>query len=192
MGYMVNLVVEGREVLIVGGGEIAARKVEDLLAAKARVTLVAPRVCNGIEALAERIQLHRRPYQAGDIGNSFMVIAATDDEELNAAVSKDCAARGVLVNVVDRPALCTLTVPATVHRGDLTIAIATNGRCPAFASILREELEGRYGPEYGELVERFAQFRKEMIAQGWSGPEIRATLATIYKDIAGLAPGGAS
>ena len=192
MGYIVNLVVEGREVLIVGGGEIAGRKVEDLLAAKARVTLVAPEVCERIEALAAGIQLHRRPYQAGDIGNSFVVIAATDDEELNAAVSRDCAARNVLVNVVDRPALCTFTVPATLRRGDLTIAIATNGRCPAFASILREELEGRYGPEYGELVERFARFRRELIAQGWSGPQIRATLATIYKDIAGLTPGGAS
>jgi siroheme synthase-like protein len=145
MGYMVNLVVEGREALIVGGGEIASRKVEDLLAAKARVTLVAPGVCEKIEALADRIQLHRRPYEPGDIGDAFVVIAATDDEALNAAVSRDCAARNVLVNVVDRPALCTFTVPATVHRGDLTIAIATNGRCPALASILREELEDRYG-----------------------------------------------
>ena len=181
MGYMANLIVEGREVLIVGGGEIASRKVEDLLAAKARVTLVAPRVCEKIEALADRIQLHRRPYQASDIGNSFVVIAATDDEELNAAVSRDCAARNVVVNVVDRPALCTFTVPATVHRGDLTIAIATNGRCPALASILREELEGRYGEEYGELVERFSELRREMMSQGWSGPEIRSQLAGMYK-----------
>jgi precorrin-2 dehydrogenase/sirohydrochlorin ferrochelatase len=181
MGYMVNLVVEGREALIVGGGEIASRKVEDLLAAKARVTLVAPGVCDKIEALADRIQLHRRPYEPGDIGNSFLVIAATDDEALNAAVSRDCTARNVPVNVVDRPALCTFTVPATVHRGDLTIAIATNGRCPALASILREELEGRYGEEYGELVERFARLRGEMIAQGWRGPKIREKLAGMYK-----------
>jgi precorrin-2 dehydrogenase/sirohydrochlorin ferrochelatase len=185
MGYIVNLVVEGREVLIVGGGEIAGRKVEDLLAAKARVTLVAPRVCEKIEALAERIQLHRRPYEPGDIGNAFVVIAATDDEALNAAVSRDCAARNVLVNVVDRPALCTFFVPATVHRGDLTIAIATNGRCPALASILREELEDRYGPAYGELVEQFAQLRREMMALGCNGAQIRARLAGIYKGVSG-------
>jgi precorrin-2 dehydrogenase/sirohydrochlorin ferrochelatase len=72
-----------------------------------------------------------------------------------------------------------------VHRGDLTIAIATNGRCPAFASILREELEDRYDPEYGELVERFAQLRCEMMAQGWSGPKIRSRLAAIYSGEAG-------
>jgi precorrin-2 dehydrogenase/sirohydrochlorin ferrochelatase len=87
----------------------------------------------------------------------------------------------VLVNVVDRPALCTFTVPATVHRGDLTIAIATNGRCPAFASILREELEGRYGAEYAELVDRFAQLRNRMMAEGSTGPEIRAKIASEYK-----------
>ena len=182
MGYMVNLAVEGREALVVGGGEIAARKVEDLLAAKARVTVVAPEICGKIAALAERIQLHRRPYQSGDIGDAFVVIAATDDEELNARLSKDCAARKVLVNVVDRPALCTFTVPATVHRGDLTIAIATNGRCPAFAGILREELEGRYGPEYGPLVDRFARLRNQMVAYGWEGAKIRRKIAAIYHD----------
>jgi len=88
----------------------------------------------------------------------------------------------VLVNVVDRPALCTFTVPATVHRGDLTIAIATNGRCPAFASILREELEGNYGPEYADLLDRFAQIRHRMVADGEPGPRIRETIAELYRD----------
>jgi precorrin-2 dehydrogenase/sirohydrochlorin ferrochelatase len=129
------------------------------------------------------VTVHRRPYEARDIGDSFIVIAATDDEELNARVSQDCVARNVLVNVVDRPAHCTFTVPATVHRGDLTIAIATNGRCPAFASILREELEGRYGVEYGPLVERFAAVRNRMIADRAAGPAIRATIAAMYREM---------
>ena len=184
MGYMVNLSLDGRAVLVVGGGEIARRKVEDLLKARARVTVVAPQLCEGIVALAEeeRVQVHARPYQAGDIGGAFVVIAATDDEELNAAIFKDATGRNVLVNVVDRPALCTFTVPATVHRGDLTIAIATEGRSPAFSSILREELEGRYGPEYGVLVELFGDLRKKMIALGWMGPAIREKFAAIYRD----------
>ena len=181
MGYMVNLMAEGREALVVGGGEIAARKVEDLLAAKARVTVVAPQVCEKIEALADCIQVRRRPYEADDIGVAFVVIAATNDETLNARVSRDCAARNVLVNVVDRPALCTFTVPATVHRGDLAIAIATNGRCPAFASILREELEARYGVGYGPLVDRFARLRNQMIAAGSDGPAIRRQIAALYR-----------
>lgn len=180
MGYMANLVVEGREALVVGGGKIAARKVEDLLAAGARVTVVAPEICGEIGR--EGVRLHRRPYQPEDIGDSFVVIAATDDEELNAQVSRDCVARNVLVNIVDRPALCTFTVPATVHRGHLTIAISTNGRCPAFASILREELEGGYGPEYGPLLDRFALVRREMLADRESGPRIREAIAERYRE----------
>lgn len=183
MSYMVNLSLEGRAALVVGGGEIATRKAEDLLLAKARVTVVAPRVCPAMEALAaqERIKIHRRPYQAGDIGDSFVVIAATNDVEVNAAVFKEATGRNVLVNVVDVPALCTFTVPATVHRGDLTIAIATEGRSPAFSGILREELEGRYGAEYGAVVELFGQLRTRMIALGWKGLAIREKLAEIYR-----------
>jgi precorrin-2 dehydrogenase/sirohydrochlorin ferrochelatase len=112
----------------------------------------------------------------------LVAIAATDDEDLNAMVSRDATVRRVLVNVVDRPALCTFIVPATVHRGDLTIAVSTDGGCPSLAGILREELEGRYGAEYGPLVELFSELRTRMIALGWIGPEIREKLAEIYRD----------
>jgi len=73
-------------------------------------------------------------------------------------------------------------VPATVHRGDLTIAITTDGGCPSLASILREELEGRYGPEYGKLVSLFSELRRRMKALAWDGPTIREKLAAIYRD----------
>jgi siroheme synthase-like protein len=181
---MVNLSLRGRPALVVGGGEIARRKVLDLLASQASVTVVAPRACEGVVALAEqgRIRAHWRPYRAEDIGDSFVAIAATDDNEVNAAVSRDAIARHVLVNVVDVPALCTFIVPATVHRGDLTIAITTDGGCPSLASILREEIEGRYGPEYGKLVGLFSELRRRMKALAWDGPAIRAKLAAIYRD----------
>jgi siroheme synthase-like protein len=184
MGYMVNLSLRGRAALVVGGGEIARRKVLDLLAAQASVTVVAPRACAGIVELAEqgRIRAHWRPYRAEDIGDAFVAIAATDDNDVNVAVSRDATARNVLVNVVDVPALCTFIVPATVHRGDLTIAITTDGGCPSLASILREELEGRYGPEYGKLVSLFSELRRRMKALAWDGPTIREKLAAIYRD----------
>ena len=184
MSYLVNLALEGRTAVVVGGGEVAARKVQDLLAAKADVTVIAPQLCDGIVALADekRIVAHGRPYSTGDLAGAFVAIAATDDEGLNARVAGDAAAMNVLVNVVDRPALCTFTVPATVRRGDLTLAIATEGRCPALAGILREELEWRYGPEYAELVSLFGELRKKMIELGWSGQRIRETLAGIYRD----------
>jgi precorrin-2 dehydrogenase / sirohydrochlorin ferrochelatase len=184
MSYLVNLALEGRAALVVGGGEVAARKVQNLLTAKATVTVVAPQLCDGIVALAdeERIVAHRRPYRTADLAGAFVAIAATDDEALNARVAGDAAAMNVLVNVVDRPALCTFTVPATLRRGDLTIAVATEGRCPALAEILRDELEGRYGPEYAELVSLFGELRKRMIELGWDGQRIRQTLAGIYRD----------
>jgi len=184
MGYMVNLSLNGRAARVVGGGEIAWRKVQDLLAAKASVTVVAPRACEGIVALAEqgRIRAHFRPYRSDDIGDAFVAIAATDDHDVNVTVSRDAMARNVLVNVVDVPALCTFIVPATVHRGGLTIAISTDGGCPSLASILREELEERYGPEYGELVGLFSELRKRMMALAWEGPAIRERLAAIYRD----------
>jgi precorrin-2 dehydrogenase / sirohydrochlorin ferrochelatase len=184
MSYLVNLALEGRVAVLIGGGEVAARKVQDLLAAKAHVTVIAPDLCGGIVALADekRIVAHGRPYRAADLAGAFVAIAATDDEDLNARVAKDAAAMNVLVNVVDRPALCTFTVPATVRRGDLTLAISTEGRCPALAGILREELEERYGPEYSELVGLFGELRKRMIELGWNGQRIRETLAGMYRD----------
>jgi len=184
MSYLVNVALEGRAALVVGGGEVAARKVQNLLAAKANVTVIAPQLCDGIVALADekRIVAHRRPYSTEDLAGAFVAIAATDDEGLNARVAEDAAAMNVLVNVVDRPALCTFTVPATVRRGDLTLAIATEGRCPALAEILREELEERYGPEYAELVSLFGEARKKMIELGWNGQRVRETLAGMYRD----------
>jgi precorrin-2 dehydrogenase/sirohydrochlorin ferrochelatase len=184
MSYLVNLALEGRAAVVIGGGEVAARKVQDLLAAKANVTVIAPGLCGQIVALADekRIVAHGRPYRAADLAGAFVAIAATDDEDLNARVAKDAAAMNLLVNVVDRPALCTFTVPATVRRGDLTLAISTEGRCPALAGILREELEQRYGPEYSELVGLFGELRKRMIELGWNGQRIRETLAGMYRD----------
>jgi precorrin-2 dehydrogenase/sirohydrochlorin ferrochelatase len=183
MSYLVNLALEGRAAVVIGAGEVAARKVQDLLAAKAHVTVIAPHLCDGIVALAdeERIVAHGRPYHTGDLAGAFVAIAATDDEALNARVAADAAAVNVLVNVVDRPALCTFTVPATLRRGDLTISIATEGRCPALAGILREELAERYGPEYAELAGLFGEARKKMIELGWDGRRIRETLAGIYR-----------
>lgn len=184
MGYVVNLVLEGRSAIVVGGGEVASRKIQDLLAAKARVTVVAPRACRRIAALAEqnRILARWRPYRAQDLRDAFMAIAAADDEAVNARVAKDAARLKVLVNVVDRPALCTFTVPATVRRGDLTFAVATEGRCPALAGVLREELQTRYGPEYAGLVRLFGELRLQMVALRWNGKRIRETLSGLYRD----------
>ena len=110
-----------------------------------------------------------------------IVVAATDDEQVNAGVSRDATGAGVLVNVVDRPALCTFTIPAVVRRGALTLAVATEGQCPACARALREELEARYGPEYDAVVQLLGRARARLRAAGWDSARIQATLADLWQ-----------
>src|ERR1035437_8304215 len=147
MSYLVNLALEGRAAVVVGGGEVAARKVQDLLAAKANVTVIAPQVCDRIVALADekRIVMHGRPYATGDLAGAFVAIAATDDEDLKVRVANAAAGTNVRANVAARTngwckwvaprARSPFTVPANVRRGDLPLAISTEGRCPSLAGI---------------------------------------------------------
>lgn len=182
MSYLVNLTVAHEPAIVVGAGTVALRKVLGLLEAGAAVTVIAPRLCEGIKELANsgKISTRQRPYQAGDLAGVRLAIAATDDEEINRRVSQDARALGVPINVVDRPALCTFTLPATVKRGDLTLAVATEGRCPALARALREELGERYGDDYARLVEFMGRLRDEMILRGWESGRIQAALSSLH------------
>ena len=183
MSYLVNLVLEGRAALVMGAGKVALRKVEGLLQGGARVTVVAPAACPEIEALAEagRITLHRESYRKAHLEGAFLAIAATGDEAVNGQVAQDARELGILVNVVDRPALCTFTVPATLRRGELILAVATGGRCPSLASALREELESAYGPEYAEVVALLGSLRQQMLAAGWESFRVRQSLISLYR-----------
>lgn len=183
MSYLVNLVIDGRPVVVVGAGAVASRKVEDLLAAGARVRVIAPSACAEILELAAagRIQLERRPYAAGDLDGALLAGAAASEESVNARVAEDARALGVLVNVVDRPALCTFTLPATLHRGDLTVAVATQGRCPGLARAIREELAERYGPEYAEVLRLLGGLRIQMRERGWDSARISQGISAIYR-----------
>jgi precorrin-2 dehydrogenase/sirohydrochlorin ferrochelatase len=183
VSYLVNLAVRGRPAVVVGGGGVAARKIDGLLEAGASVTVIAPQACASVRALAEagRIRLHSRDYVAEDVRGACLVVAATDNEEVNARVAADATSAGILVNVVDRPALCSFTIPAVVRRGDLTLAVATEGRCPAFARALREDLERRYGPEYEETLRRLAEIRDRLREAGWDSARIQAALSDIVR-----------
>ncbi|MGA9751671.1 MAG: bifunctional precorrin-2 dehydrogenase/sirohydrochlorin ferrochelatase [Acidobacteriota bacterium] len=184
MSYLVNLSVQGKRAVVVGAGAVALRKAQGLLEAGARVTVVAPEACAGLLSMAAegRLDLHLKPYDAEELEGAVLVLAATDDEAVNARVSADCSRLGLLVNVADRPALCTFTLPAVVRRGDLTLAVATEGRCPAFARALREELEGRYGEAYGETLELMGRLRDAMLSEGWDSARIQKALAGLYAD----------
>ena len=182
MSYLVNLSVEGRKAVVVGAGAVAHRKAQGLLEAGACVTVVAPEACAGLLSLAAegRLELHLKPYDAQELEGAALVLAATDDEAVNARISADCSRLGLLVNVADRPALCAFTLPAVVRRGDLTLAVTTEGRCPAFARALREELEERYGEAYGEALDLMGRLRDAMLSEGWDSARIQKTLAGLY------------
>jgi len=174
MSYPVNLDLRGRRVVVIGAGEVAFRKVPRLLKGGASVTVVSPKACRGIRELARenRILLLEKPFQAEDLEGAALVMAATDDEAVNALVSAEAGKRGIWINVVDRPALCTFTVPALLRRGDLSVAVATEGRCPALARALRENLERDFGPEYGPLTALAGALRTALLRRGRGGPEV--------------------
>jgi precorrin-2 dehydrogenase/sirohydrochlorin ferrochelatase len=147
---------------VVGGGEVAQRKIEALTEAGAeRIRVVAPEVTPCLERLrrARRLEHLARPYLPGDLDGSFLVIAATDDPRVNRAVAAEAGASGVLVNVVDAPELGNFTTPASVRRGDLLLAISTGGTSPALAARIRRDLEQRYGAEFVMLLNLLRRLR---------------------------------
>lgn len=147
--YPVFLDLRGKRCVVVGGGQVALRKVEGLAEAGAAVTVIAPQVGD----MPDGVTVLRRAYHSGDIDGAMLVIAATDDEQVNAQVAHEAEARSIWVNVVDDPPHCTVVLPSVVRRGALCIAISTGGASPTFARQLRERLEGEFGPEYGVLVD---------------------------------------
>jgi precorrin-2 dehydrogenase/sirohydrochlorin ferrochelatase len=167
MGYIpIFLDVTGRQCVVVGGGEVAARKVESLLEADARVTVVSPTLSPAMEAIVARGQVTRlaRNYQRGDIRECVLVYAATDDPKLHRELAAEARALGIPVNVVDVPELCTFIAPAVVKRGALQIAISTGGAAPAFAARLRRNLEGQFGNEYARTLEVLRAARRRVHA----------------------------
>jgi len=179
--YPVCLDIKDKLCVVVGGGEVALRKVQGLLAAGARVRVISPEVEEALAVLAGagRIDWQRKTYAPGDISRSVLVFAATDDRETQQQICRQTARSGQLVNVADDPACCDFQVPACVRRGDLTIAIATNGKSPAVAAMIRGRLEEEFGPEYEVLLNLMAMVRRQVAARGHSQLERKK----IYKKI---------
>ncbi len=163
--YPVNLIVDGRPCLVVGGGDVATRKVEGLIASGAHVHVIAPRVGEAIRSLPD-VTWEERPYRSSDVAGYRLVIAATDDPDTNGAVFDDCERAGIWVNGADDPAHCSFTLPSVVRRGSLMLTVSTGGRSPAVATWLRRRLESEIGPEYEELLELVASHRDEVKASG--------------------------
>ncbi len=160
--------LEGRPCLVLGGGAVAERKVEGLLAAGAVVTVVSPALSPGLATLASggRITHVARPYAEGDLAGAALAFAATDDGAVNADVAREGRARGVWVNAADDPAHCDAILPAVVRRGAVTVAVSTGGASPALARAVRERIEAALPAAYGPLAEVAADARRELRAAG--------------------------
>jgi precorrin-2 dehydrogenase/sirohydrochlorin ferrochelatase len=159
--------LDGKRVVVIGGGGVAERKVRSVLECGAKVTVVAPRLTTGLRELVSRgrISHEERAYGSGDLDGLVVAFVAVDDPEVSAAAAKDAEAAGVLVNVVDRPEQCGFIVPSVLRRGLLTIAISTGGASPAWAKRIREGLEGEFGEEYARLLEAAARVRKRNLEE---------------------------
>ncbi len=170
MYYPLNLNLEDRRCLVVGGGPVAERKVESLIAAGARVVVVAETAVDSLRARAAagEIELHLRRYEAADLDSTTLAYAATENEDLHRRIAADARARGVLLNVVDRPHWCDFIVPSIARRGDLVISVSTSGRSPAMARRLRLDLERAIGPEYERTIDLFDRLRRDLTGRGWS------------------------
>jgi precorrin-2 dehydrogenase / sirohydrochlorin ferrochelatase len=166
--YPVALDLRDRPCLVVGGGPVAEAKVEGLLAAGARVTVVSPALSGCLEswARAGRIAYVPREYTASDLDGQQLVFSATDRRDVTETVARDARQRGVWVNAADAPKYCDFLLPSVLRRGRLQVAVSTGGASPALAARVRRDLESYFTPEYEDFVELAAEVRRELRASG--------------------------
>ncbi|HXZ81394.1 MAG TPA: bifunctional precorrin-2 dehydrogenase/sirohydrochlorin ferrochelatase [Terriglobales bacterium] len=176
--FPIFLKLEGREVVVIGGGAIAESKLEGLLSAGARLRLVAPELTPGIAKIIARGRIGWRQgtFEPADLNGAFMVIAATDERSVNEAVFQVAQEKGVLCNAVDDPDHCHFYYPAVVRRGKLQIAISTAGLSPALAQRLRKQLEAQFGEEYGAWLDWLGAVRHNLFASQMNSEERKKIL----------------
>ncbi|MDF1577047.1 MAG: bifunctional precorrin-2 dehydrogenase/sirohydrochlorin ferrochelatase [Desulfurivibrionaceae bacterium] len=182
--FPISLDINKRVGVVIGGGKVAARKVAALLAGGAMIRVISPELGGELRALAQtgRIEWLPRQYRQGDLAGAFLVIAATDDEQVQAEVFREADQNNQLINVADVPQRCNFILPAVVRRNALTIAVSTAGNSPALAGKLRREIEGLIGPEYGVLAEIMGLLRPEVLRQGRGPAENKKVFAALLDE----------
>lgn len=165
--FSICLDVHGKNALVVGGGETARRRTASLRDAGAELIVVSPTLESVLEYMAfqKEIEWRKREFKESDLSGVFIVIAATEDRQLNHKITELCREKNILCNVIDAPEAGSFIVPSTVERGPLTIAVSTSGINPTLASSIRQELEMAYGEEYGLFLELIAAFRPVILEE---------------------------
>jgi precorrin-2 dehydrogenase / sirohydrochlorin ferrochelatase len=169
--------LEGRSCLVVGAGTVGEPKIGSLIVSGATVRVVALHATAAVADWAQQgsITWESRAFRASDLDGVFLVIAATNSRDLNATIFHEARQRNILCNVVDDPKYCDFYYPAVVRRGELQVAISTNGHSPALAQRIRRELEIQFGPEYGEWLRELGRIRTQLF-DGKIDPEERRRL----------------
>ena len=166
MLYPLNVDLSGRSLILVGGGKVAERKVRGILSAgtETSICVIAPKITTVLQehAAAGRLCWKQAYYADGMLEGAFLVYAATDLREVNAAVAAEAKRRGIPVNVIDDPAASTFQVPASIRRGELILSVSTAGGSPALSRAIRMELEEMYPPAFGIWLERVSCLRVEL------------------------------
>jgi precorrin-2 dehydrogenase / sirohydrochlorin ferrochelatase len=160
--YPIYIDIEDRDVVIIGGGNVCARKAETMMKYGARVTIVSPGFTEEIEQWARdgKLALKRKHYEDADLEGANLVIASTDQQNVNEQVAADARRRRIPVNVVDVTPLCEFIVPAIIESGSIQIAVSTGGKSPALARTLKEDLQRTIGPEYAEVNDVLGTLRE--------------------------------
>lgn len=161
--YPLNLNIENKNCVVIGGGEVALRKIQGLLAAGAKVKVIAPEVCAGVEELFQhgKISLIRENFSEDLLGDEIILIAATNNPEVNRQAAESAQSKKILVNVV-QGAFGNFFVPSSIRRGDLLLTISTGSNSPAFSKFLRQMLEEELGENFGAGLEIISHYRREV------------------------------
>jgi precorrin-2 dehydrogenase / sirohydrochlorin ferrochelatase len=168
--YPVNLILQGRRCLVIGGGAVAARKIEGLLAAQAIVHVIAIEVIAEIRAMNVTIQ--ERAFEPGDLAGYALVITATGDRLINSAILAEANSSNVWLNAADEPESCSFTLPAVVRRGPLMVTLSTAGHSPALATWLKRHVQNELGVEYEIALNLLSEQRKQIKSAGGSTEDV--------------------
>ena len=166
--YPILLNIQGKKCLVVGGGEVALRKVQMLVESGATVAVVSPTFCPELNQLVKdsAIRAIHRDYETEDLNDVFLAIAATDDIKINERIAAEARRTGILVNTVDKPDISDFIVPSYFRRGDIIVAVSTSGRSPALARKIRGEIERDLKAEYTQLAVIASEVRSELKQRG--------------------------
>jgi len=195
MGYLsFNLQLEGKSIIVVGGGRVAERKISTIAPSGALLTVISPTITFELQKLRDcgAISHLPRKYQPGDLTGAFIVIAATSDRETNSSIAADASGLGILAEITDNPAAGNVTSPATIRQGDLSIAISTNNLAPALSAAIKRELAPLFGPEYAKSVRLLGSVREKLLTDGGGSTYNKRVLSDLAEKLPALFASGAS